>query len=565
MGEDQVVIRARSRVGEAREPGRIRAGAKPGRREKPVAAPGRVRDGGVILAAPPPPGTEGVLSPDALAFVAELEREFRGERAAVLARHEERRREIEAGRKPGFPPGTETIRRAGWRVAPVPAELEDRRVELTGPADRKTLIHGLNSGANVFVADLEDALSPTWENVTTAQANLRDAVAGTISMTNRSGREHRLVANPAVLMVRPRGWRPDEKHLLVDGHPASAALFDVGLFLFHGAAALVARGSGPRLCLPKVESREEARLWREALRFAEERLGLPDASIRVTVVVETVLGALEMDEILFELRGRAVALATGRLDYLADLIRTCGRDGGARLPDGGRLNGRAPFLQAYADLLVRTAHRRGAHALGGAADLAPNRRDAAANRRAISGALETREREVRAGFDGSRVGHPDLVPTAAAVFERWLDGAAHQKHVTRDDAWITADDLLDFRVAGDEATGGARYREIEIALRYLAGWLTGVGATVVRGRMTDAASAELAARQVWQWVHLDGDALAPERVRARIAEAFGGIEPEARKDGTTDALRVAADLLERFVTDPDPAPSLIAAAYQLLE
>ena len=375
---------------------------------------------GVVVTGPPVEGDERVLTDDALAFIADLQRRFGQVRLDLLHRRHERQAELDAGGRLDFPAGTHEIRETDWTVAPAPADFDDRRVEITGPAEPKMMINALNSGARVFMADLEDALSPTWANVVGGQAALMDAVRGTLAFDSPEGKSYRLAEKVAQLVVRPRGWHLVESHVLVDGVPVSASLFDAGLYLFHNAAERVARGSGPYLYLPKLESHNEARLWNEVFVHAQAGLGVPRGSIRATVLIETITAAFEMDEILFELREHAAGLNAGRWDYLFSVIKRFRSDPELSTPDRSQLTMTVPFMRAYTQLLVRTCHRRGAHAIGGMAAFIPNRRDLEVTERALAKVREDKERESRDGFDGTWVAHPDLVPVATEIFDSVL-------------------------------------------------------------------------------------------------------------------------------------------------
>ncbi|HET9322254.1 MAG TPA: malate synthase A, partial [Gaiellaceae bacterium] len=452
-------------------------------------------------------GAREILSPGALAFLAELHRRFNPERERLLAARVERQARLDARERPGFLEETREIREAGWRVAPAPQELQDRRVEITGPVDRKMVINALNSGARVFMADFEDANSPTWANTTEGQINLRDANAGSISLDTGEKR-YELGPDPAVLLVRPRGWHLVEGHVLVDGAAVSGSLFDFGLYVFHNRTR-------PWFYLPKLENHVEARLWNHVFDFAESELGLPDGSIKATVLIENVLAAFEMDEILYELRDHVVGLNAGRWDYLFSLIKKL-RAWGVVLPDRGQLTMTTPFMRAYTELLVKTCHRRGAHAMGGMAAFIPSRRDPEVNERALAKVREDKVREAGDGFDGTWVAHPDLVPVATEVFDGVLGGRPNQLDRRRDEVSVSADDLLDLHVEGGEVTEEGLRQNVSVGIRYLESWLRGVGAAAIDNLMEDAATAEISRSQVWQWVH--AGRFTPEHVRTVIAE-----------------------------------------------
>src|SRR3954447_4318949 len=401
---------------------------------------------GIELRRPSVPGADRILTPNALAFVADLQRRFEPVRLELLHRRKERQAELDAGVRPDFLVGTQEVRHAAWTVAPAPADFDDRRVEITGPAEPKMMINALNSGASVFMADLEDALSPTWANVVTGQAALADAVRRTLTFDSLEGKSYRLADRTATLVVRPRGWHLVESAMFVDGVPVSASLFDFGLFLFHSGAEALRRGSGPYLYLAKLESHYEARLWNEVFVHGQEALAIPRGSIRATVLIETILAAFEMDEILYELREHAAGLNAGRWDYLFSGIKKFRRSPDLAVPDRSQLTMTVPFMRAYTELLVRTCHRRGGHAIGGMAAFIPSRRDAAVNEVAMAKVRDDKERESRDGFDGTWVAHPDLVPLAMSIFDTVLGSGAHQKHQLREDVSVASEELLDLHV-----------------------------------------------------------------------------------------------------------------------
>ena len=444
------------------------------------------------------PEFERVLSPQALDFVAWLHREFNPMRQALLQRREERQAALDAGVLPDFLPTTAWIRQADWRIAPAPADLEDRRVEITGPVDRKMMINALNSGARVFMADFEDALSPTWDNVMHGQVNLLDAVRRSLAFTHPEGKVYRLNDTIATLLVRPRGWHLVEKHVLVDGQPVSASLFDFGLYFFHNAHELLQRGTGPYFYLPKLESHLEARLWNDVFNAAQDALGIPRGSIRATVLIETILAAFEMEEILYELREHVSGLNAGRWDYIFSLIKKFCHHPDRVLPDRAQVTMTVPFMRAYTELLVKTCHRRGAHAIGGMAAYIPSRKDPRTNEIALAKVREDKQREVNAGFDGTWVAHPDLVPVAMEVFDRVLppNEKPHQKDRLRETVQVTAHDLLDIRVPGGRITEAGLRNNVSVALQYLGAWLGGNGAVAIFSLMEDTATAEIARAQL---------------------------------------------------------------------
>jgi malate synthase len=452
---------------------------------------------GVEIAGPDVPGLDRILTPDAVAFLADIERRFRAERAALLRRRAERHARISAGERPTFLAATADVRAADWRVATAPADLDDRRVEITGPSEPKMMINALNSGAKVFMADLEDALSPTWANVIGGQVAIADAVRRTLAL-DTAGKSYRLDDRTATLVVRPRGWHLDERHVLVDGSPMSASLFDAGLFLVHDAAEALARGSGPYLYLPKLESHLEARLWNDVFVHAQDAAGVPRGSVRATVLIETILAAFEMDEILFELREHAAGLNAGRWDYIFSLIKRFREDPAMVLPDRGQVTMAVPFMRAYTRLLVATCHRRGAHAIGGMSAFIPNRREPEVTANALARVREDKEREAGDGFDGTWVAHPDLVPVATAEFDRVLGARPNQKEAPGEPS-VPASALLAITVPGGRVTEAGVRQNVSVAVRYLDAWLRGNGAAAIDNLMEDAATAEISRSQLWQW------------------------------------------------------------------
>ena len=521
---------------------------------------------GVEVRGPSVPGADEILTDDALAFVANLQRRFGPVRLDLLRRRQERQAEIDAGVMPDFLPGTADVREADWTVAPAPPDLDDRRVEITGPAEPKMMINALNSGAKVFMADLEDALSPTWANVVGGQAAVAAATRGTLTFDSPEGKSYRLAppGERATLLVRPRGWHLVESHVLVDEVPISASLFDVGMYLFHSGRAALDAGSGPYLYLAKLESHHEARLWNEVCVHAQTALGIPRGSIRATVRIETILAAFEMDEILYELREHAAGLNAGRWDYLFSVIKKFRTSPELASPDRAQLTMTVPFMRAYTELLVRTCHRRGAHAIGGMAAFIPNRRDPGVTERALAKVREDKVRESGDGFDGTWVAHPDLVPVALEVFDGVLGSRPNQKERTRDEVAVSAGELLGFAVAGGAVTVAGVRANIRVALAYLDSWLRGVGAAAIDNLMEDAATAEISRSQLWLWITQgvvldDGEPFTPDRYRAIRDEELGrlGGPGEGR---LTDAV----DLLDRLVLDDDFAEFLTLRASGLL-
>ena len=460
------------------------------------------------------PGQDGLLTADALAFLADLHRRFEGARQGLLAARKARQAQFDAGALPDFRADTAHIREGDWRVAPLPAALRDRRVEITGPVDPKMVINALNSGASCYMADFEDSTSPTWDNLVEGQLALRAAVAGSLEFSAAGGKQYALKpeAERAVLIVRPRGWHLDEKHVLVDGQRMSGALFDAGLFAFHNGAVLAAKDRGPYLYLPKLQAMEEAALWEQALAHIEAALGLPHGQIKATVLIETLPAVFEMDEIL-HLRGRIAGLNCGRWDYIFSYIKTFRAHRDRVLPERGQVGMTAPFLKAYSELLIKTCHRRGAHAMGGMAAQIPISGDPQANDAALARVRADKLREVTAGHDGTWVAHPALIPVAREVFDAHMP-AANQLDVARDDVQAGRDDLI--RPSLGTITRAGFEGNVEVCVRYLAAWLDGNGCVPIHWLMEDAATAEIARAQLWQWLHASD----------------GGGEPLCLDDGT---------------------------------
>lgn len=442
-----------------------------------------------------------ILSNEALSFVADLHRRFDTERRSLLAARAHRQTRFDAGESPGFLDATESIRSADWKVAAIPKVLLDRRIEITGPVDRKMIINALNSEAKVFMADFEDSTSPTWDNVIDGQVNLADAIAGSIDYQSPDGREYTLKPDPAVLIVRPRGWHLDEKHVTVDGAAVAGSLFDFGLFVFHNAATLQDRQRGPFLYLPKIESHHEAALWDAVMAHAEATLGLAAGTIKVTVLIETLPAAFEMDEILWALRTRIVGLNCGRWDYIFSYIKTFRARRDHVLPERAQVGMTAPFLKAYSELLIKTCHRRGAFAMGGMAAQIPISNDKAANDAALERVRADKQREARAGHDGTWVAHPGLIPIALEEFDQVLRGP-NQLDRLREDVEVGADDLL-VPPLGTISRSGFE-NNVDVCVRYLAAWLDGLGCVPIHHLMEDAATAEISRAQLWQWLHHEG-------------------------------------------------------------
>ncbi|HET9439869.1 MAG TPA: malate synthase A [Longimicrobiales bacterium] len=511
-------------------------------------------------------GIERVLTPDALEFVGNLHRCFETRRRELLQRREQRQADIRGGKRPSFLADTASVRSGAWSVAPAPQDLDDRRVEITGPTDRKMVINALNSGAKVFMADFEDSLSPTWENVIEGQANLQDAIRRQIDFTSPEGKQYRLNDRIATLVVRPRGWHLVEKHVTVGGDPISASLFDFGLYFFHNAQELLTRSSGPYFYLPKLESHLEARLWNDVFLFAQESLGIARGTIRATVLIETILAAFEMEEILYELREHAAGLNAGRWDYIFSIIKKFSHDPAFLLPDRAQVGMGVPFMRAYAELLVQTCHRRSAHAIGGMAAFIPSRKDKQVNERALAKVREDKERESGQGFDGTWVAHPDLVPVAGEIFDGVLGKRPNQKHKLREEVHVVAGQLLDARIEQSAITRAGVENNVSVALRYIDAWLQGTGAVAIFNLMEDAATAEISRAQLWQWrTHTakldDGTAFGAELYQQIRDEQVKVIQAES---GAETRLQEAATLLDTLVLTNDFIPFLTVPGYSLL-
>ncbi|HXK01861.1 MAG TPA: malate synthase A [Verrucomicrobiae bacterium] len=527
-----------------------------------------LKTGPMTIDAPVTYEFEQILSPEALAFVTELHRRFDGRRRELLERRARRQAEIDSGAMPDFLSDTEAIRKAEWTVAPIPADLQDRRVEITGPVERKMVINALNSGAKVFMADFEDSNSPTWNNNVQGQINLRDAVAGTISFTSPEGKKYELAPKTAVLLVRPRGWHLVEKHVAIDGQPMSGSLFDFGLYFFHNAKALMAKGTGPYFYLPKMQSHLEARLWNEVFAFAQEYAGVPRGTIRATVLIETILAAFEMDEILYELRDHSSGLNCGRWDYIFSFIKVFRNHPQFVMPNRAQVTMNRHFLNSYVQLLIRTCHRRGIHAMGGMAAQIPIKNDPLASEAALAKVEEDKHREVQAGHDGTWVAHPGLVPVAMEIFNRHMP-TPNQIHRKREEVAVTAKDLL--TVPDGHITEDGLKINIDVGIQYLESWLMGNGCVPIYNLMEDAATAEISRTQVWQWLHHgakleDGRTITPDLIRTTIAsqlEHIRSVAGEARYAGGRFPL--AAQLFEEMMLWKDLREFLTLAAYDYID
>jgi malate synthase len=518
---------------------------------------------GVEISAPVSARFAEILTPDAVAFLVRLQRAFNPRRKELLAARVTRQAKIDAGQKPDFLPETAAIREAEWTVAPLPADLLDRRVEITGPVERKMIINALNSGAKVFMADFEDSTTPTWNNLIDGQINLRDAVRRTISYEDpTTGKSYKLGAMPAVLFVRARGWHLEERHVLVDGEPMSGSLFDFGLYAFHNAKELLCRGSGPYFYLPKMESHLEARLWNDVFVQAEAELGIARGSIKGTVLIETILGAFEMDEILYELREHSAGLNCGRWDYIFSFIKKFAADKSVLLPDRAQVTMTTHFMRSYSKLCIKTCHRRNVSAMGGMSALIPIKSDAEANERAMAGVRADKEREATDGHDGTWVAHPGLVPIALEVFNRVMP-QANQIDRNLDDYTATAADLL--QIPTGAITEAGLRQNVAVGLGYVEAWLRGIGCVPLFNLMEDAATAEISRAQLWQWVHhhatlADGRSVTVDLVETAILEELEAVRPkvDAARFG---AYERAAVLMRKLIASPRFPEFLTVPAY----
>jgi malate synthase len=515
------------------------------------------------------PASTEIVGAQALAFVAKLARKFEQRRRELMTARSRRQAEFDAGKLPDFLLQTKPIRDAEWSVAPVPRNLQDRRVEITGPTDRKMVINALNCGANVFMADFEDSNSPTWENMIEGQINLRDAVSRTIDFVSPEGKRYALNEKTATLMVRPRGWHLLERHVLIDGEPVAAAIFDFALYFFHNAKALLARNTGPYYYLPKIESHLEARLWNEIFVTAQRELGVPLGTIKATVLIETVLAAFEMDEILYELREHCVGLNIGRWDYIFSCIKKFRSHKNFCLADRAQVTMTAPFMRAYALLLVKTCHRRNAFAMGGMAAQIPIKSDPAANAAALEKVRADKVREATDGCDGTWVAHPGLVEVAKAVFDQNMP-TPNQVHRKRDDVTITATSLLDFQPEKPITEVGLR-NNISVGIQYIGAWLAGNGCVPVFNLMEDAATAEIARSQIWQWIRSpkgvleDGRKVTRELIRGLLPEELATVKASLGAEGwAAGRYEDAARLFEEITTRDDYVEFLTLPGYELL-
>ena len=505
-----------------------------------------------------------ILTPDALAFVAKLQRELNGRRVEALRRRQERQAELDRGGTLDFLTETKSIRESDWTCAPIPPDLRDRRVEITGPTDRKMVINALNSGAKMYMADFEDANSPTWQNMVEGQLNLRDAIRRTITFINPEGKEYKLGQDLAVLLVRPRGWHLVEKHLLIDGEPVAGGLFDFGLYFFHNARELLARGTGPYFYLPKLESHREARIWNDAFKLAQNELGIPQGTIRATVLIETIAAAFEMDEILYELRDHSAGLNCGRWDYIFSCIKRFRNKRDFLLADRALITMTTHFMHSYSLLCIKTCHRRNTFAIGGMAAQIPVKGDASANEEAFAKVRADKEREAGDGHDGTWVAHPGMVQLALDAFNDRMP-QPNQIDRKREDVNVSAKDLLEFAPRGPITDAGLR-QNISVGVQYLEAWLRGHGAVPLFNLMEDAATSEISRAQVWQWIRHpdgrldDGRKVTKELFRNVLKEELGKVR---RFPG--DKFETARELFDEITTDDEFAEFLTLPAYERLE
>lgn len=525
---------------------------------------------GVEVHAPVADRSAEILTPEAVEFVAKLARRFTARVDELLAARDERQKRISAGEMPDFLEETREIREGDWKIAPIPQDLQDRRVEITGPPDRKMCINAMNSGAPTYMTDLEDANCPTWQNMMDSQINLKDAIRREISYEDPdSGKHYELIDDPAVLIARPRGWHLFEKHMIVDGRQVPGSIFDFGLYFFHNARELLNRGSGPYFYLPKLESHLEARLWNEIFIMAQEELGLPQGTIKATVLIETILATFEMDEILYELREHSAGLNCGRWDYIFSYIKKF-REHDFLLPDRAQVTMTVPFMQAYSQLTIKTCHNRGAHAIGGMAAQIPVRNDPEQNEKAYAAVKADKEREVEDGHDGTWVAHPGMVPTAKEAFDEGMPQANQIEEKPRNDFHATAEDLL-ARPDGQITEQGFR-NNISVGIQYLGAWLAGRGAVPVYNLMEDAATAEISRAQVWQWIHHedgvfeDGRNVDTQLFRQMADEELWKIRDMVGEERfKADEYEKAAELFDRFSTSEEFVSFLTIPAYAYLD
>jgi malate synthase len=524
---------------------------------------------GVQLTLPVPDVAADILSAEALAFLVDMSRTFEPRRLELLALRQTKQKEFNAGKRPDFLPETAAIRAGDWKVAPCPADLQDRRVEITGPTDRKMVVNALNSGANVFMADFEDSTTPTWENSLMGQVNLKLANARQIDFTSPEGKSYKLADKHAVLFVRPRGWHLPEKHVVIDGHVISGSIFDFALYFFHNAKTLLAQNSGPYFYLPKMESHLEARLWNDIFVYAQKALGIPNGTVKATVLIETVLGAFEMEEILYELRDHSAGLNAGRWDYIFSCIKKFNRDPDFILADRNNVTMLSPFMRSYALLLVKTCHKRGAFAMGGMAAQIPIKNDPVAHEKALDKVRSDKLREVTDGFDGTWVAHPGLVATAKEVFDREMP-TPNQISRQRDDVQSTAADLTKFEPRSPITEVGLRMN-INITLQYMGSWIAGVGCVPIFNLMEDAATAEISRAQIWHWIHSpkgileDGRKVTIELFRTLLPQELEAVHQEIGEvRWAAGKYQEAAVMFDQLTAADDFAEFLTLPAYEVI-
>ncbi|HXG27450.1 MAG TPA: malate synthase A [Nevskiales bacterium] len=530
--------------------------------------PTAVNRGGAEILGPIKPEYDAILTHEALAFVVQLVRKHRPRLKELLAARQKRAKEIDAGKLPDFLPETQSVREGNWKIAGIPADLQDRRVEITGPVDRKMIINALNAPVKCFMADFEDSQSPTWHGLVEGQINLRDAVDGSISFTSPEGKQYRLKDKIATLIVRPRGWHLPEKHVKLDGEVIPGALFDFGLFFFHNAKKLLAKGTGPYFYLPKMESHLEARLWNDVFNDAQDALGIARGTIKATVLIETILAVFEMDEILYELRDHIVGLNCGRWDYIFSFIKKFRNHPDKIMPDRHSVGMDRHFLSSYSQLLIKTCHRRGAMAMGGMAAFIPVKDNAEANEKAFAKVRADKEREAKNGHDGTWIAHPGLAQVATEVFDRFMPGP-NQLNVLREDVHVTAKDLLDVP-KGDITEGGLR-NNISVGVQYIEAWISGNGCVPLYNLMEDAATAEISRTQVWQWIKhptgvlTDGRKVTVELFRQILDEEMDNIRREVGDERFAKGrFTEAKAIMDRLCTDPECADFLTLPAYDYL-
>lgn len=525
---------------------------------------------GVQLVGEIKPEYTEILTPQAIELIVKLQRTFGARREELLARRAERQKELDAGKLPGFLPETAQIRESDWTVAPIPADLQDRRVEITGPVERKMIINALNSGAKVFMADFEDSNTPTWENNLQGQINLRDAIRRTISFTSPEGKEYKLNDQIATLLVRPRGWHLVEKHLLVDGKPVSGGIFDFALYLITNAAELKARGSGPYFYLPKMESHLEARLWNDIFNLAQDEIGIPRGTVRATVLIETILATFELDEILWELKDHSAGLNCGRWDYIFSCIKKFRNQADFLLPDRAQVTMTTSFMRNYSLLVIKTCHRRNIHAMGGMAAQIPIKNDPQANEEALAKVRADKEREATDGHDGTWVAHPGLVPIALEAFDKVMK-TPNQIERKREDVQVSAADLISFPDGKGHITEAGVRLNISVGLQYLESWLRGVGCVPIFNLMEDAATAEISRSQLWQWIRhpegklTDGRKFTKELFRQFVPEELDKIKARIGESAyNASKFEQAVQLFDEITTNDEFVEFLTLPAYQMV-